>query len=139
MICLLSSNQIISTRFSPFWFIVQEDTGTIFMVVWSQLRIKSSGISSILTTTSISNKNCSLISSKLCTINFLVEHPFRFTKPILYKSDFAQLVVKCIAGPSSSSIKLGLYLRTIALPAAIAMPLVMTPPASRTARIYACV
>ena len=99
----LSSIPFTSTHFDPCFSIVHFDEGTMLRSVWSQLRINSGGMFSIVTVIFKSSRKSALSSSKSSTSLHLLVVPFRFTYPILVISAFAQSFVKSICPPNSVS------------------------------------
>ena len=96
----------------------------------SQFSTKSNEISSIITTASISSKNCSFTSSELVTAIFLVDPPLLFTNFMRYMRDLAQFLVISIDPPFFDR-SMRLLDSTIAVPIAMVNDIVTNPPSSR--------
>ena len=128
----LSSIPTISTPLDPFASIVRDETGTILMLVWSQLMTNYGGISSISKATFTMMMNCFCTTSRFTTVDLVVKLPLLLTRFILHRSDLAQLLV-IVIGPPFSARRFLPALWTIFVEAAVVMDIMTTPLSSHTA------
>ena len=128
----LSLTPTISTWFVPFCSIVHAKDGTILIPVWSQFRISSAGISSIVTVAITSARNAFFSTAKstgACLLLAVVA--FLWTNFIHFNSTLAQCLLSCTCPPNSASYVLSQFSK-MPLAAAIAILADTTPPSSLT-------
>lgn len=104
VICCLSFKPFISTRFYSFQAIVQEEEGTRLRPVWYQLKIKSIGISSIITVSMISCRKAAFTLWNCSTGKADLVVPFVFQKFIWYNNDLAHDSVRLACPPNSINL-----------------------------------
>ena len=133
----LSSEWEIGTTFSPDWCIVHWPVGTNWRAVWSQLMIRSSGISFMITSAVTSAKNTFLISLKSGVGTFLAFEHLRLTYPILLSKDFAHVLVISMWPPWDVSLDASLV-DTMPSAAAITTAVLTTPSIALKDVMYSC-